>query len=350
MRKNLLLGLAALAAVTLPCCQKDQVVNQVEEQDAIEFSTYVGRDVTTKATSITDVKSGFGVFAYHHSENFVGEDLFGDSESKLNFMFNQEVFHNVSGWTYSPTKYWPDAGKLSFFAYAPFSGDISTPNIITDIPTDNTTTGFPKFKFNVTNTVSNQIDLLYALPITDVTSITVPNNQNDATPSNGNIINFKFNHALSRIGFSATTGSGQTATISQVKLSGNFYINGTISLNNGDFTDLNSDAQDYILNYTNNNVVTGGTELIVADEGYIMIIPKNFDLENITVTVSYTIEDVLGNTKSYSSQGTITNPVFVKGKAYNINLILNPNSPIIFGDPIITDWPAEESITPSITH
>lgn len=346
MRKNLLLGLAALAAVTLSSCQKDQVVNQVEEQDAIEFSTYVGRDVTTKATSITDVKSGFGVFAYHHSGNFVGEDLGGDSESMLNFMFNQEVFHNPSGWTYSPTKYWPAAGKLSFFAYAPFSGDISAPNIITNIPTDNTTTGFPKFKFSVTNIVSNQIDLLYASPITDVTSSTV----DDAISTNGNLINFGFNHALSRIGFSATTGSGQTATISQVKLSGNFYINGTISLNDGNFIDLNSDAQDYTLNYSNHNVVTGGTEPIVADEGYIMIIPKNFDAENVTVTVSYTIEDVLGNTKNYASQGTITNPVFVKGKAYNINLILNPNSPIIFGDPIITEWPAEESITPSIIH
>ena len=122
MRKNFFLGAMALAAVALTGCQKDEVLNQVPQDNAIEFGTYVGRDAQTKAYVIDNdqlAKDGFGVFAY-----YTGTNNFSTSDTP-NFMYNQRVDKGTNGqnanWIYNPIKYWPnnENDKLSFFAYAP---------------------------------------------------------------------------------------------------------------------------------------------------------------------------------------------------------------------------------------
>ena len=113
MKKRLILGMAALAAVTFTSCQKDQVINQVSQDQAIEFTTYTGRDAQTKGTvmDVTELKAkGFGVYAYYTTTTNtldVKNNAATDAQSafKPNFMQNTEV--SGSTWNYYPKKYWP---------------------------------------------------------------------------------------------------------------------------------------------------------------------------------------------------------------------------------------------------
>lgn len=121
-----------------------------------------------------DLKNAtFGVFAYYTgakdyrgetttpdpfdwtTTNAVGTWKKDETNNYPNFMFNQHITWGSSltpaAWTYSPVKYWPNgedgnnttpsntavgknAGKLSFFAYAPYVATISTSDA-SDAPT-----------------------------------------------------------------------------------------------------------------------------------------------------------------------------------------------------------------------
>ncbi len=120
--------LAALAAIVLGACTKNEVSYDMTGADAVSFGAYTGRSIT-KAGATIDMNlknlatEGFGVFA-----TYSGTDEF--SVAKDDFMYNQKVTSSDEGvnWTYSPIKYWPnptngqtaDAQRLSFFAYAPY--------------------------------------------------------------------------------------------------------------------------------------------------------------------------------------------------------------------------------------
>ena len=75
MKKKLFLGLMAAAAVSFTACQKDEVISEMPQDNAIGFGTYVGRDAMTKVASVdTEGKlqadsRGFGVFAHYTEES-----------------------------------------------------------------------------------------------------------------------------------------------------------------------------------------------------------------------------------------------------------------------------------------
>ena len=125
MKKSIIF--AAVAALVLAGCAKNETYVVNTSKDAVSFGAYSGRTVT-KAGSTDDMNldalknHGFGVFAtYSETNDF--------SVANDNFMYNQKVNHDGSAWTYSPVKYWPnptngrdaDAQKVSFFAYAPYA-------------------------------------------------------------------------------------------------------------------------------------------------------------------------------------------------------------------------------------
>ena len=125
MKKSIIF--AAVAAIVLAGCAKNETYVVNTSKDAVSFGAYSGRTVT-KAGSTDDMNldalknHGFGVFAtYSETNDF--------SVANDNFMYNQKVNHDGSAWTYSPVKYWPnptngrdaDAQKVSFFAYAPYA-------------------------------------------------------------------------------------------------------------------------------------------------------------------------------------------------------------------------------------
>ena len=109
MKRKLFLGLLAAAAVLFTACQKDQTLSEVTEDDtAIGFGTYVGRDAQTKAfvAGLDELKDGFGVFAYYTADKEY-DDMLAETDEinkpQLNFMVNEKVYHNSSTWTYDNT-------------------------------------------------------------------------------------------------------------------------------------------------------------------------------------------------------------------------------------------------------
>ncbi len=331
MKRKLFLGLAALAALTITSCQKDLVINQIPEEQPIEFGTYVGRDAQTKASEQTistlQVENvGFGVYAY-----YTGTSDYSNTTSPLNFMIDEKVTYQTDKWGYTNTKYWPSATgeKFTFIAYAPGN---ETTNI-TAKP-NNTTNGDPKFTFNVNSTVASQTDLLYAT------------NTYTTKETNDEIV-FNFKHALSRISFSAKPASADDKiTINSIKLTGsNFVSSATFNITDGSFTGGTGASTDYSPNpITTEDLVTGANfTSIINDGNYIMIIPVSEC--NLTITVNYTIKVKDNNLSggyaapvTKEQTGTLSNFTFGAGKAYNFQLTISPNDPIIFGAPSVTPW------------
>ena len=204
MKKSLIF--AATAAVVLSACAKVDTY-KVSEQEAVSFGVYAGR-AATKAVSGTDygtvtttslqaaASNGFGVFGYYTDADDYA------SNTKANFMYNQQVTYSGSAWTYSPVKYWPnehgnkavstDVDKLTFLAYAPFvankdiagdkgvsitdkAGTAAATEGITAM-TANNVAGDAVLTFKVPASAEEQIDLLYGVlnaQYTDVEGATI---------------------------------------------------------------------------------------------------------------------------------------------------------------------------------
>ena len=332
MKKKLFLGLLAAAAVSFTACQKDEVISEMPQDNAIGFGTYVGRDAQTKADVTNQAAmenagyAGFGVFAYYTENNPYANTFTHD------FMNNQSVKWD-SKWDYNPKKYWPGGtNKVSFFAYAPYTDVTSLPTEnITAFGYDNTGKGNPTLSFSVEDEVNKQIDLLYATPQKDKTNGT---------------ISFDFFHALSRIGFKVKTSNDQyRITVTEITLTANFNNSGTLNLSTGNWSNESSSNRTYTLTSFTPLDVTGteGTA-ISASEGYAMIIPTDLsdDANKINIGVSYTYQskvsdgawsDVVNTTQS----GTVTIK-FEKGKAYTLVLTLDPGTAIVFDVTTVEEW------------
>jgi len=113
-----------------------------------------------KNTAGTPADGGFGVFAFYTKgtdyPNVTATGADGSKPSTISpititpdFMYNQQIYWDgTSSWTYSPLKYWPNEfaagavdaqttspaqgaavnGKVSFFAYGPFAGNVTQTN------------------------------------------------------------------------------------------------------------------------------------------------------------------------------------------------------------------------------
>lgn len=332
MKKKLFLGLLAAAAVSFTACQKDEVISEVPQDQAIGFGTYVGRDAQTKA-SVTDktameknTYAGFGVFAYY-TENNPYADTF-----TYDFMNNQPVKWD-SKWDYNPKKYWPGGeNKVSFFAYAPYTDVKVTPaptENITAFGYDNGDKGNPTLSFTVEDDVSKQIDLLYATPKTDLTS---------------GEVDFVFNHALSRIGFKVKTSNDQyKINISQITLTANFNNSGILNLNTGEWSGTTPSDRTYTLNtFTPSEITSTAGEAISATEGYAMVIPTDLTSNKIQISVTYTYQSKVSATEWSSevekTQSGTVGVDLVKGKAYTLVLTLDPDTAIVFDVNTVNVW------------
>ena len=337
MKKKLFLGLLAAAAVSFTACQKDEVLNEVQQDNAIGFGTYVGRDAQTKA-SVTDKTAmekntydGFGVFAYYTGDNTYAETFTHE------FMDNQQVKWDTR-WDYNPKKYWPGGtNKVSFFAYAPYT-DVTSSSIenITAFGYDNTDKGNPTLSFTVEDEVNKQIDLLYATPKTDLTS---------------GKVEFVFNHALSRIGFKVKTSNEEyRINISQITLKANFNNSGTLNLNTGEWSGTTPRDRTYTLNtFTPANITSTAGKPISATEGYAMVIPTDLTSTKIQISVTYTYESKVSATQwSSAVEKTQSGSVGVyleKGNAYTFVLTLDPGTAIVFDVHSVNNWSPNENGT-----
>ena len=375
MKKSKLFGMAAMAAMMLGSCSTDEVVNDYSPENAIQFGTYVGRNAESRATVIDNVKLAedhFGVYAY-----YTGTDSWNTTTHTPNFMSNQMVegtvtTNVVTGWTYSPTKYWPNnnGAKLTFFAYAPYCADpdpLGNETNITSVPANNTT-GYPSIGFEVNETVASQTDLLYAdvdkddSKLMDLTKQTV----NDE-------VKFHFKHALSKIAFYAETvidkvnddpdnteddssetdsslGSETTVTITNVSLRGTFYPSGSLNLRTGSWTKDTAEEITYSMtsdNFADNGEVSDNRTQLNKDDSYIMIIPRDEDgaEESITISVTYKVKTTDTNLNNGYSEIENTNTStfdfdkFEQGKSYAFALHIGLTSVSITAE--VADWGAE---------
>lgn len=343
MKKIHYLAICLLATGLAACTQNEEIVS-LENQKAITFDTYVGRDAATRA-SVIDIDalktSGFGVLGYYTEDDW-------EETATPNFMYNQQV--SGANWTYAPLKYWPATGKISFFAYAPY--DVSA------ALSANIVAGTPTLTYTVPNTVAGQKDLLVA------------GAQKDKT---GNTVNFTFKHALSRIGFGVKLAdedaldAATTIDFSQITLSANFNPSAILTL------DLDGDSKVQWANYgtaasatytlNNTDDTTDNIETITSlstttaainnESSYLMVLPQDFSAAgkemSITANFSLSTEDTKLNDRKFTADYSFTGKVALKleaGKAYTIVLVLGKTStggesiltPVEFFVAAVTDW------------
>lgn len=355
MDKKFVMGIAAMAALTLVSCSSDDLdsfSDNSSKNEAISFDGYLGRSAVavngsrgSVETVTTLENNGFGVFS-----KYTGTGSFSD-------FANQQVTYKYSKWTYTPIKYWPTtAGQIDFYAYAPYDKNTTL--------TENT-----KIDFTVEKNVANQKDLLWARTHAQI---------NTPITNNNNKVSFKFAHALSRLGYTIKlheTNSSATFTLNKITLAGSpdektnaFYKKGTIDLSKvkdvqtGDAPTGLWNAATSDDNKQNLNWVSGGSIKVESTDpehpqsndpnNYLFVIPQNFskkttenpNVDELYIIVQYTIK--------YNGGGEQTNTVykqiikdFKQGKAYMLNLTIG--LPIEFDVDVtngVDNWGTEDGI------
>ena len=431
------LAIASCAAALLAAgCAKNEVIEESIPQHPVTFGVYAGQAATKatygdiNTTALTNSQDGFGVFAYYTKEynwndssqdwdnEVEGSQTYGEATIP-NFMYNQQVRNIASyaahsesnpsdyseakypgGWYYTPLKYWPNgqnsttyeasttsADKVSFFAYAPHTAAAPSTGVVgTPYPaanqgitamTSNNTKGAPTITFTVPSAAENQIDLLWAIPIKNVTKQELDGR-----------VSFAFKHALAKLNFQvqavvdavdAVTNSltddgdetiehGETWIILQ-----NLDVTATGVPNTGTLV-LDSEALDVnsvavptwtstrgntSINYTNSSFAStktaDGKTGFKVTEGVAnlnssispMIIPATVTTGNFRVSVNYwviTKDDAL-----FTGYSTIQNQIwktntanitFKAGYKYNIIVKLGLNS--VDFDVTVANWDTDD--------
>lgn len=334
MYKNFFMGIAAMAALTLVSCSSEDLnslSDNSSKNEAISFDGYLGRSAVavngSRGSELTKEKlktDGFGVFG-NYSKNSEGTiHAYGK-----NWFDNQEVTYKTSAWTYDDVKYWLPQGHIDFLAYAPY---VDGTTLINNSCID----------FTVEGEVAKQKDLLWANAM----------NQTMANNSGTNKVNFKFAHALSRLGYTVKLNNDYTATITlkKITLAGSsdgtkdaFYTTGTIDLSKTSSTDLwtiSTPAAKQNFDWFSGTQTLATTDYKNPDANYLFVIPQNFSAtatDKLYVIVEYTIEGYNGVTTPMTNKVyKQLNKEFEQGKAYTINLTIGL-TPIEF-DAAVTDW------------
>jgi hypothetical protein len=271
--------------------------------------------------------------------------LRGGQKFGSNLFNNEQVTFSSSPepakWTYTNTKYWPTEGHIDFLAYAPYSEGTKLIN--------NTS-----IEFTVVNNVAGQKDLLWA-------------NAKDQTKeknSSPKKVEFKFAHALSRLGYSVKLKeayTGATITLKKITLAGSateptkeaFYTKGTIDLSktssDANLWTISTPAEKQNFNWFSATQALSTTVYNNPNTEYLFVIPQDFSqktsgADELYVIVEYTVELPLQT----GTTGPMTTSVsrkleknFEQGKAYMINLTIGL-TPIEF-DAEVTPWGNDDS-------
>ncbi len=379
--KILMAFVAIAATATVSCTQEEELLNdngsnvQKPDGDAVTFGTYLSGAPESRA-SVMDLpalkEKGFGVFGYYTET----EDYNTTSPNhQPNFMYNQEVTWKADDadggmWQYSPVKYWPSnpLEKVSFFAYAP--NDTFGATGITAF-TSNTTAGDPKLSFKMDENVDNQIDLLYSNGAMNLSKQTIEEK-----------VNFRFKHALSRIGFKRVAvinensvengnednGNSElskhgikltdksTIVINSVSItSSQFGDNGDFNLRTGEWENYETKSHTYTLTAENgdfvNSTLTPDNATTVMnltkDDKYLMVMPTpvkdKYSNEDIPVMVTVKFDVLTEDPKLAGGESRITSEVtapfnfaFQAGKSYNFVLHIGLTSVKL--DASVEDW------------
>ena len=350
MDKKFVMGIAAMAALTLVSCSSDDLdsfSDNSSKNEAISFDGYLGRSAVavngtrgSVETSETLKTNGFGVFGNYSSTD--------SKTSDADFFKNQKVTYSTteSKWKYTPLKFWPTNGHIDFLAYAPY-----------DVKNTTLTDGSKINNFTVSETIADQTDLLWAKATGSISA--------DLT-STKEKVNFHFYHALSRLGYTVKLSGDYpskdvTFTLKKITLAGSsddetkgaFYRSGTIDLSkatkdanlwsnqtgkqkfdwfSGEYEVTRSAASHPDINRKEN-------------KDYLFVIPQDFSqpgegADKLYVIVEYDVTYKSGTPTTIPNKVYKQLPInFLQGKAYKLNLTIG--LPIEFDIDVTTgveDW------------
>ena len=338
----------------------------------INFDAYVGRNASTRS-SITDIKflqgsvwnAGFGVFArYNHIDGTISS-----------LMDTEHVTRRGDHWGYDHIRFWPSAGTVDFYAFAPYSEQVkmgSLPDSLVNQADSNSPNTYIDFPSNW-----SPIDLIWSKQ-PDQTAPTSPDSK----------VTFQFKHALARLSFDITAPNLEDGTVIKVQrvrlygvsdFKGVFVMEGYLNLNTGDWIladngvkwhytwtpegkkadipnndNAKKDSIVYKLSYPPElpnlkNKVTND------DDSYIFIIPQT-KTEAFHLAITYTVEQgdfketvtVKKNLLDVLDKSGAPNPSFTfeKGKAYVFHLKLSLD-PVNFS--VTVDGKKRDEVTGEIT-
>lgn len=299
MKKNLLLGFIAFAAMAVTSCTNDELNEFIPQGKAIEFSTYLGRDAQSRGTEANATSletTGFGVYAYLHTGTA--------NYTNANFLSNEKV--SGDGWGYT-TKYWPKetAVKIDFLAYGPYNGSASVAE--------------GELNFTVADEPESHIDLVVAEAELNQTSTT-----------NSGTVAFDFKHMLSRLGFDIAVAGANSATVTSVTFESTMKTSCTVDMkkNGTSGNELATTATGAAASKTYELTISG-------DNKYMFIIPQT--LASATVTINYRATYGDGVTADGSASGSLGSTTFAQGTAYNIKASVAEGAPIVFSA-TVTAW------------
>ena len=305
MKKNFLLGFIAFAAMAVTSCTNDEINEFIPQDQAIEFSTYVGRDAQSRGVE-TDLdylklaEKGFNIFGYLYTST---PGYNADPITGPNFFTGEKVTFQSSEWNYGPKKFWPKETtvKIDFLAYGPSGVGTVENGVLT---------------FNMVNDTdaSKQIDLVVAEAELEQTSTT-------GRPQG--TVAFNFKHMLSRLGFAIEVEGAESATVTSVTFAS--------SMNTSCTVDMKKDGS------SGNNLTTiptGGAadksyNLTISGENkYMFIVPQT--LASASVTINYEVTYPGSITTTGTATGSLpANSVFAQGTAYQIKATVTGNA-IVF--------------------
>lgn len=301
----------------------------VDQNNTIDFSS--GTDIFTrgsevKKTTMQSDPEGYGVLAYRASTNWTTDGL----SHAPDFMNRTQVTYTDNKWGYSPLKYWPKGGTLSFFAYYPY-GLLSE---------NYTAAGYPQFSYTVPNAPAAQKDILTACAI-------------DKTENDRSVI-FDFKHILSRISFRAKTAADYSVPVkitnvnvtysaNAIRSEGVFTYNtnasGDWAVSNerylsGTFNVYNSDG--ITLTKTLQSVTNNGSELY--------LLPQSVQQGDMKLNVRYQIDNGAIQEKVIALFPVSDPYILDKGKHYQVNLTVTLNG-AEFDDITVSDYTEEPYFT-----
>lgn len=324
MKRIFTVLLSTSIIMMLASCDKSSYPPIDDDTSPIGLSIDLNNDsfkpnyLTTKGAEITNLNmTDFGIYAYLDEDG-----SFDNTASTPNFMSNVKAQKISGNWDYSPLRYWPRDGVVSFFAYAPYSATTGGHLNVSTI-------GQPTYTFTQPTDVKSHLDLLLAYPQVDKTKSSLPEDEK---------LPLKFKHALSSVIFKASVLSEmntsveiRSITIQSIKNRGTAsFISDAISPDGWrlDWSGVPTSTDvDYVLNRDNGCLLN--TDLksqttpitINADDGVVILLPQNVDDTDKMIVKIFRYGEEMTVEKNIKDL-SITE--FETGKRYVVDIMILP--------------------------
>ena len=279
--------------------------------DGIEGAALGEKGAATRATQVTDMQehTSFRVLAYWKKN---------DELVTSTFFMNETVTYANNGWSTEKPHYWPGSGHtLSFCAWAPASitGPESPESHVLEYEVPENVNDVTDEQGNI---VGGQKDVVVAV-------------ENDVPGDNYKTVGLEFDHICTAVRF-VVGGEMQAGTIKRVTLK-NIKYKGTYDMSTGNwiFSDEDEDenkTKDFSqeLNKTTTAGDAAGTAITDEGDGYFMMLPQELG-EGAAVEVAFT-DAVTGNERTLSA--SIEGQEWQKGTTVTYKLSIKPDYTVTF--------------------